>query len=72
LSVPPGDVLVPIEWAIRKLSRLSAPSFVIPWPRGVAMHAAFGGLEQALRSWGFVGAALLALLGLFAILLAFG
>ncbi|MEX2162830.1 MAG: hypothetical protein WD823_01120 [Sulfuricaulis sp.] len=76
-SLPPGDVLVPAEIALHRLAgfarRLPSmgamPSVAFP---GARLPAAVARLETRLRTWMVVGAALLALLGLFIVLLASG
>jgi hypothetical protein len=75
--IPPGDVLVPVERVLRWLAELArrVPRVPIvgagPVP-ATNMPAAVARLEQWLRSWNAVGIGLLALLGLFVVLLALG
>ncbi|MDP1693817.1 MAG: complex I subunit 5 family protein [Burkholderiaceae bacterium] len=75
--IPPGDLLVPIERALRWFA--AARDHVVQIP---AVHLApvlaswplvnFARMEGRLRSWSVAGVALLMLLGLFAFLLAHG
>ena len=75
--IPPGDVLVPVERALRWLAELArrVPRIPVMGAGPVSATntlAAIARLEQWLRSWNAVGVVLLALLGLFVALLAFG
>jgi formate hydrogenlyase subunit 3/multisubunit Na+/H+ antiporter MnhD subunit len=76
-TIPPGDVLVPVERALRWTAELArrAPriSAMVAGPvPGTDPSAVVARLEPWLRSWSAVGVALLALLGLFVVLLALG
>jgi formate hydrogenlyase subunit 3/multisubunit Na+/H+ antiporter MnhD subunit len=76
-TIPPGDVLVPVERALRWIVDLGrrAPRITLvrigPLPTADAL-ATVARLEPWLRSWSAVGVAVLALLGLFVTLLALG
>lgn len=76
-TIPPGDVLAPVERALRRVGALArrAPRIGAagagPAP-GTNLAAVVAQLEPWLRSWTTVGVALLALLGLFVVLLALG
>jgi len=76
-AIPPGDVLAPIERALRWLAELARRVPRVPVVAAIPvpvtnMLAAVARLEQWLRSWNAVGIALLVLLGLFVVLLALG
>ncbi len=71
-TVPPGDVLVPVELALRKLARLR-PGFTMPRIEAMSPARLLAGIaeyEKRLGSWRATGAALLVLLGIFVALLA--
>jgi formate hydrogenlyase subunit 3/multisubunit Na+/H+ antiporter MnhD subunit len=71
-TLPAGDVLVPIERALRHLAGLSYPRPQWRTPPSPPSIVAIGRTERALHSWRAVGMALLLLFGLFALVLAVG
>jgi hypothetical protein len=76
-TIPPGDVLVPIERALRGLATqwqaLAAREVrVVPRAGAGKPRVTVAGFEQVLRSGSAAGVAVLLLLGLLVVLLALG
>ena len=71
-TLPPGDVLVPIESALRMILRWApgTPRLRIERVRPARLLAGIAGYERRLGSWRATGVALLVLLAVFAALLA--